>query len=151
MNLFYNKNEILIKAVVILSIIISLNSYSQNYEIYSTIKPDSTYRYQGIVPPIEFQHNINEILSKPLLTELPDEVVFDKNQSTVWLRTELLISNKSEVFCSNEINTHFTSPLYQKYLKDSEFDMFRYILGAAQASAVAYMAYRHIKKYGFWK
>jgi hypothetical protein len=117
--------------------------------VYKNI--DSTYRFQGIVPPIEFKYNINEILSEPLYTELPDEVVFDKNPSTVWLRTELLISNKSEEFSNNEINTHFTSPLYQQYLKDSEFNMFRYILGAAQASAVAYMAYRHIKKYGFWK
>jgi hypothetical protein len=86
-----------------------------------------------------------------LLNELSDEVVFDKNPSTIWPRTELLISNKSDGFRSDEVNTHFTSPLYQQYLKDSEFDMFRYILGAAQASAVAYMAYRHIKKYGFWK
>ena len=117
--------------------------------VYKNI--DSTYRFQGIVPPIEFKYNINEILSEPLYTKLPDEVVFDKNPSTVWLRTELLISNKSEEFSSNEINTHFTSPLYQQYLKDSEFNMFRYILGAAQAGAVAYMAYRHIKKYGFWK
>jgi hypothetical protein len=118
-------------------------------DVYKNI--DSTYRFQGIIPPIEFQYNFSEIFNKPLLNELPDEVVFDKNPSTVWLRTELLISNKLDGFRSDEINTHFTSPLYQQYLKDSEFDMFRYILGAAQASAVAYMAYRHIKKYGFWK
>jgi hypothetical protein len=29
--------------------------------------------------------------------------------------------------------------------------MVRYVLGMAQAGAVGYMAYRHIKKYGFWK
>ena len=139
------------KVVIILFLTVTINSYAQNQENHFIIKPDSTYRFQGIVPPVEFQYNFNEIFSKPLLTELPDEVVFDKNPSTMWLRTELLISNKSEGFTSNEINTHFTSPLYQQYLKDSEFNMFRYILGAAQASAVAYMAYRHIKKYGFWK
>jgi len=139
------------KVVIILFLTVTINSYAQNQENHFIIKPDSTYRFQGIVPPVEFQYNFNEIFSKPLLTELPDEVVFDKNPSTMWLRTELLISNKSEGFTSNEINTHFTSPLYQQYLKDSEFNMFRYILGAARASAVAYMAYRHIKKYGFWK
>ena len=139
------------KVISLLFITITFNLYPQNQEIYTIIKPDSTYRFQGIVPPVEFRHNFNEILSKPLLIELPDSVVFDKNPSTVWLRTELLISNKSEGFSGDEIDTHFTSPLYQQYLKDSKFDMFRYILGAAQASAVAYMAYRHIKKYGFWK
>ena len=148
---FCNKNKIVIKAVILLLIAVTFISYPQNEEDLSIIKRDSTYRFQGIIPPIEFKYNINEILSEPLFTELPDEVVFDKNPSTVWLRTELLISNKSEGFNSNEVNTHFTSPLYQQYLKDSEFNMFRYILGAAQASAVAYMAYRHIKKYGFWK
>jgi hypothetical protein len=139
--------SILVLATILFSS--SADFCQQNEEVYKLI--DSTYRFQGIVPPVEFQYNFYEIFNKPLLTELPDKVVFDKNPSTVWLRTELLISSKSEGFSSNEINTHFTSPLYQQYLKDSEFDMFRYILGAAQASAVAYMAYRHIKKYGFWK
>ena len=151
MKSFYNRNKIVIKAVIFLLIAVTFNAYPQNQENLSIGKPDSTHRFQGIIPPIEFQYNFNEIFNKPLLNELPDEVVFDKNPSTVWLRTELLISNKLDGFRSDEINTHFTSPLYQQYLKDSEFDMFRYILGAAQASAVAYMAYRHIKKYGFWK
>lgn len=146
-----NRNKNVAPLIIFLFIILSLNAYAQEQERYLNNVVDSTYRFQGIIPPIEFQYNFDEIFSKPLLTELPDEVIFDNNPSTIWLRTELLISNKSEGFSSNEINTHFTSPLYQQYLKDSEFDMFRTILGAAQASAVAYMAYRHIKKYGFWK
>ena len=151
MESFFSKNIISIIAGIILFVTVTFNSYPQNQENVFIIKSDSTCRFQGIIPPIEFQYNFNEIFNRPFLNELPDEVVFDKNPSTVWLRTELLISNKSDGFRSDEINTHFTSPLYQQYLKDSEFDMFRYILGAAQASAVAYMAYRHIKKYGFWK
>jgi hypothetical protein len=112
---------------------------------------DSTYRFQGIIPPVEFQYNLDEIFSKPISNQLPEDVLFDDNPSTVWLRTQLIISNNAAQFGYDEINTHFTSPLYQQYLKDSEFDMFRYVLGIAQASAVGYMAYRHIKKYGFWK
>jgi len=92
-----------------------------------------------------------EIFSKPISSQIPEDVLFDDNPSTVWLRTQLLISNNTGQSGSSEITTHFTSPLYQQYLRDSEFDMFRYILGVAQASAVGYMAYRHIKKYGFWK
>jgi hypothetical protein len=112
---------------------------------------DSTFRYQGIVPPVEFQYDLNEFFSTPLSQQIPQDILFDDNPSTVWLRTQLLISNNASQFGYDEINTHFTSPLYQQYLKDSEFDMFRYVLGIAQASAVGYMAYRHIKKYGFWK
>ena len=111
---------------------------------------DSVYRFQGIVPPIEFQYNIDEIFSKPIAPNIPDDILFDDNPSTIWLRTELLIMNNSQSDLG-DINTHFTSPLYQQYLRDSEFDMVRYVLGAVQAGAVGYMAYRHIKKYGFWK
>ena len=126
------------------------NSFSQQEaELYKN--SDSVYRFQGIIPPVEFQYNLDEIFSKPISNQIPEDVLFDDNPSTVWLRTQLLISNNAAQFGYDEINTHFTSPLYQQYLRDSEFDMFRYVLGIAQASAVGYMAYRHIKKYGFWK
>jgi hypothetical protein len=111
---------------------------------------DSVYRFQGIVPPVEFQYNLDEFFTEPLFNQMPDEVLFEDNPSNVWLRTELLISNKSQSEFG-EVNNFFTAPLYQQYLKDSEFDMVRYVLGTVQAGAVAYMAYRYVKKYGFWK
>lgn len=101
------------------------------------------------MPPVEFQYDLNEFFSTHLSQQIPQDILFDDNPSTVWLRTNLLISNSTGNF--NEFNTHFTSTLYQHYLRDSEFDMVRYVLGAVQAGAVGYMAYRHIKKYGFWK
>ena len=126
-------------------------SFAQTEELNDRLLPDSTIRYQGIVPPVEFQYNMDEIFSKPISNQIPEDVLFDDNPSTVWLRTQLIISNNAAQFGYDEINTHFTSPLYQQYLRDSEFDMVRYVLGLAQASAVGYMAYKHIKKYGFWK
>jgi hypothetical protein len=125
-------------------------SFAQVEEINQSQLSDSTIRFQGIIPPIEFQYNIDEIFSKPIVPNIPDDILFDDNPSTIWLRTELLIMNNSQSDLGH-INTHFTSPLYQQYLRDSEFDMVRYVLGAVQAGAVGYMAYRHIKKYGFWK
>jgi hypothetical protein len=129
----------------------SVPLFAQEIDKYSEQLTDSTYRFQGIIPPVEFQYDLNEIFSKPLSNQIPEDVLFDDNPSTVWLRTQLLISNNKDQLGIDEINTHFTSPLYQQYLRDSEFDMFRYVLGVAQAGAVGYMAYRHIKKYGFWK
>jgi len=124
--------------------------YAQIEETYQSQVSDSSYRFQGIIPPVEFQYDMNEIFSKPISNQVPEDVLFDDNPSTVWLRTELLISNNSQPG-GGEVNTFFTAPLYQQYLRDSEFDMVRYVLGAVQAGAVGYMAYRHIKKYGFWK
>ena len=112
---------------------------------------DSVYRYQGIIPPIEFQYDLNEIFNQPIISQFPEEALFNDNQSTIWLRTELMVSKSLSEFDDNQFSTHFTSSLYKKHLENSKFDMVSYILGVAQTSAVAYMAYRHIKKYGFWK
>ena len=124
---------------------------AQSDEKYSIQFSDSSQRFQGIIPPVEYQYDMNEFYISPLYNQIPEEILFDENSSTVWLRTELLLSNKNLLTENGEVKTHFTSPLYQQYLKDSEFDMVRYILGTVQTGAVAYMAYRHIKKYGFWK
>lgn len=129
----------------------AVSGYSQDTEKVFTQSPDSSFRFQGIVPPVEYQYDMNEFYVAPLFNQIPDEILFDENSSTVWLRTELLLSNKNLLTENGEVKTHFTSPMYQQYLKDSEFDMVRYILGTVQTGAVAYMAYRHIKKYGFWK
>lgn len=129
----------------------TLSSYAQRTDEQYVITADTVYRFQGIIPPLEFQYELNKIFSDPITNHLPIDILFDDNPSTIWLRTELLVSNRSIMIDENEINTHFTSSLYQKHLKDSEFDMVRYVLGMAQLSAVAYLAYRHIKKYGFWK
>ena len=111
---------------------------------------DSVYRFQGIIPPVEYQYNLDEFFIQPLFNQIPDEILFEDNPSNIWLRTELLISNNSQSEFG-EVNTFFTAPLYQQYLRDSEFDVVRYVLGTIQTGAVAYMAYRHIKKYGFLK
>ena len=137
--------------LILLCVFITSNYCFSQQEEGFYISKDSVYRYQGIIPPVEFQYNLDEIFSKPISNQVPENILFDDNPSTVWLRTQLLISNNTLQSGSDEIKTHFTSPLYQQYLRDSEFDMVRYILGTAQAAAVGYMAYRHIKKYGFWK
>ena len=137
---------------LVLAIIFSLCSagFSQNNQEFLYGK-DSVYRYQGIVPPIEFQYDLNEIINKSLTSQIPEEVLFNNDQSTIWLRTELMVSRSLSEFNDDQISPHFTSLLYEKHLQNSKFNMVSYILGVAQTSAVAYMAYRHIKKYGFWK
>ena len=140
-----------ISKILLYLIFFALSIHSQEAENKLIELSDSSFRFQGIVLPIEYQYDMSEFYIAPIFSQIPDEILFEDNSSTVWLRTELLLSNRNMLTENGEINTHFTSPLYQQYLKDSEFDMVRYVLGAVQAGAVAYMAYRHIKKYGFWK
>lgn len=126
-------------------------SFAQESKNYLNQLSDSSYRYQGIVPPVEYHYDMSEFYVSLLFNQFPDEVLFEDNSSTVWLRTELLLSNSNLLTENGEVNTHFTLSLYQQHLKDSDFDMVSNVLGMAQAGAVGYMAYRHIKKYGFWK
>ena len=137
--------------VLICCLLIPYLIQAQETDKYSAQFSDSSYRFQGIIPPVEFQYNFYEIFRSPIINTIPEDVLFDDNRLTVWLRTELMISSINNQNINGEMNLHLTSPLYQQYLKDSDFDMVRYVLGTIQTGVVAYMAYRHIKKYGFWK
>ena len=76
-------------------------------------------------------------------------VPIDGDPQTVWLRTSLAIANTENV--NQNFSPNFLAPLQKKYYEDSKFDPIRSILGMAQVGAVGYLAYKHIKKYGFLK
>jgi hypothetical protein len=84
------------------------------------------------------------------LHDLNKTLLLNADHNTAWLWTSYAISNQV-VFQSNVNFEDMTLPLYQKYLEDSKFNPFRYALGMVQAGAVGYLAYTHIKKYGFLK
>jgi hypothetical protein len=86
------------------------------------------------------------------LHDLDKTLHLNADPNTTWLWTSYAISNSSqESFQSNPNFDYMTSPLYQKYLEDSKLNPFRYALGMMQVGAVGYLAYKHIKKYGFLK
>lgn len=86
------------------------------------------------------------------LHDLNKTLLLNTDPNTTWLWTSYAISNSQEKSFQSEINFNdMTLPLYQKYLEDSKFNPFRYALGMVQAGAVGYLAYTHIKKYGFLK
>lgn len=69
--------------------------------------------------------------------------------NTVWLRTSLAILNTDN--SDQNFSPHFLSPLEKQYLENSKFNPIRYLLGMVQTGAVGYLAYKHVKKYGFLK
>ncbi len=72
------------------------------------------------------------------------------DKSTLQLRTEFMIRHSTRNNYQTEAeNFYFLSPLYNKHIEDSKFNPVRYLLGMAQLGAAGYLAYRHIKKYGF--
>jgi hypothetical protein len=121
--------------------------FAQESTTDNVVITDSSMRFKGIVRPLEINYNFDE-----LFLPFDDEskaLPYD-NQSTIWLRTNLALS--SNLFATDDdYHQHFLLPLYKQYLEDSKFDPIRYALGMAQLSAVSYLAYRHVKKYGFFK
>lgn len=84
---------------------------------------------------------------------MDNRIILNNNPETAMLWTSYILSGNSsfEWRSVNEKPGHLTSVLYDKYLEDSKFNAVKYVLGAAQLSAVGYLAYRHVKKYGFLK
>lgn len=78
------------------------------------------------------------------------EIPLGEDKNTLKLRTELIISRSTRNRFSVDTNEpHYLQPLYNQYLENSKFNPVRYVLGMAQLGAVGYLAYKHIKKYGF--
>ena len=114
--------------------------------------PDSVIRHQGINPYLNYYNDDFEFSFPFNFIVSTSEQMIEGDLSTLQLRTELALSYLSAFNTRPiEVSDHLLLPYYQQYLEDSKIDPIRYVLGLAQTAAVGYMAYRHIKKYGFWK
>ncbi len=116
-----------------------------------SVPKDSLFHYQGINPTLNLNYKFDDLIHYNNPDFFPNNLPPYDNPSTIWLRTELALSFSLPFEEKTGTDQHFTSILYQQYLEDSKFDPVRYVLGMAQLGAVGYLAYKHIKKYGFWK
>lgn len=121
--------------------------FAQENTTDNAVITDSSLRFQGVVRPLELNYNFDELFLP--FDDKNNALPYD-NQSTIWLRTNLALS--SNLFATDDdYHQHFLLPLYKQYLENAKFDPVRSALGMAQLSVVSYLAYRHVKKYGFWK
>ena len=124
--------------------------HPQENEISANEVENTVPRYKGLVHPLKINYNFDELFTSTNFNEQSANETLSENPQQLWLRTELWLKN-SNMYGSTNTENHFLSPLYKQYLEDSKFDPVRYVLGIAQLSAVGYLAYRHIEKYGFFK
>lgn len=133
------------KHIFFLLLFLTCLTFAQETQTNTTkvlIKP------QGALDHIQFRFEEFEVYRDKYYSNL--HIPLDEDKATIQLRTEMMIHQTSRSnFYSAEENFYFLSPLYNKYIEDSKFNPVRYVLGMAQLSAVGYLAYRHIKKYGF--
>jgi hypothetical protein len=142
------------KLLFVISIFILLTGqiFAQADDIFVPSVTDTVFRHQGINPIMNYNFDDYDLYLPFEFSIAESEQLPEGNIANLQLRTELALSYPTafSTSSSDEMN-HFMLPLYNRYLENSKLDPVRYVLGLAQAAAVGYMAYRHIKKYGFWK
>ncbi|TSA28897.1 MAG: hypothetical protein D4R68_03305 [Ignavibacteriales bacterium] len=77
---------------------------------------------------------------------------FLNDSSSIWIQTRMQLAriiNQDEIL--NNFQMNILNPLSEKYADVQSLKEWKYILGAVQLSAVGYLAYLHLKKYGFLK
>ena len=137
--------------IVIFVLIFSVIINAQVEDSSSIESKDSVNRHLGIGLILKIHFNLD--LDFPFLySPFQSNKLIEGDKNTLWLQTEMTLSYFSNY---NSLNTSpsndLMSPLYEQYLEKSKSNPINYVLGMAQLTAVGYLAYRHIKKYGFLK
>ncbi len=139
-----------IKKILFLLFICTIISFAQHTDNTQTISEDDSLKVKLDIDPLtEIQIKFDEFELHREFNNMKMDVQIDGDPQTVWLRTSLALSNTEN--SGKNSSPHFLSPLEKQYLENSKFDPVRYALGMVQAGAVGYLAYKHIKKYGFLK
>ncbi len=139
-------------SIIIIFILLPDYIFAQSEDIIVPSVADTVFRFQGINPIMNYHFDDYDLYLPFDFSIAESEQLPEGDISNLQLRTELALSYPTAFSTSSadEMN-HFMLPYYNRYLENSKIDPVRYVLGLAQAAAVGYMAYRHIKKYGFWK
>ena len=141
-----------ITVFVFCTLLLTFKVFSQQENTESVTSKDSVYKYQGINPQLTIPEQVFEIDWQFSFLKQQSNLLIEGNNSNLWLRTEMALSYPEGFNSDDLIKTeNFSAPLYTKYMKNQKFNPLFYVLGMAQTAAVGYMAYRHIKKYGFFK
>ncbi len=135
--------------ILLFVIFIPLIVYSQAEDSTRIFKLELQTNYNQPNHLNEIQIKFDEFDLHRELNLLKTKIPINTDPQTVWLRTSIAVSGAE--YLNQNFSPHFLSSLEKKYFEDSKFNLIRYILGAAQTGAAGYLAYKHIKKYGFIK
>ena len=104
------------------------------------------------IPPeiLEYQMESTNFYSD--LYKLSFNKSFLKDTTSAWMRARIMIGAFGSSYDNYENSQiKMLSPLYNNYLDSQKYSALKSILGAVQLGAVGYLAYKHLKKYGFLK
>lgn len=118
----------------------------------NTKPPDTTNTISDIGSTWKLNNVINSFspVDKKFFFTPPSS--FPLDSTSILLRTRMQLAERIN---DDPIKTNFNSsilnPLRQSYAESQSMKELKYILGVVQAGAVGYIAYQHLKKYGFLK
>lgn len=117
----------------------------------TTAISDTTKAFKLEIPKEVLDYQLNQMFFSNEMYSLPLYTAFIDDTSSVWIRTRMQLGSFHEQNSSNQLQFSILNPLYQNYAKSQSMKTWKMILGSVQAGAVGYLAYKHLKKYGFLK
>lgn len=141
MKLLIKMKKIIFSLIVILSLQNSAQTKDSLNNNGEKINFSNFFNPNYFINELYFNRNFNEI-------NLDD--VFLRDSSSILTRTRILLSSFNKDYYISNPN-EMLDPLYQNYMKSQNLKFLKQILGTVQLGAVSYLAYLHIKKYGFLK
>ena len=142
---YYKRKLIEMKYFLMLILLLSDFVYSQEKSYDSLNHEQTTNTQSNLLNDFDLYFTMNNIQNNSIIP-------VNNNPKTIGLWTSFAVSQSymGEAM-PGATKSFMLSPLNIKYREDSKFNSVRYILGMAQTAAVGYMAYIHLKKYGFLK
>ena len=141
-----------IKLILFYILLLTIETFPQSENSVNAEPQDSILKFMGINPQLNIPDQIFEYDLKFKFWHEQSSMLTDGNESNLWLRTEMALTYSGGFNADNLITVeNFSAPLYERYLENQKINPLYYVLGMAQTAAVGYMAYQHIKKYGFFK
>lgn len=111
----------------------------------ASAQTDTSKTYFNINPKFSFG---STQISPEYFNRQPPYLNFINDSSFIWLRIRLQFDVDP---MKNNLQTNILNPLSQQYSALQSMKELKYILGMIKTGTVGYLAYLHLKKYGFLK
>lgn len=138
--------------LIFAAVLVFLNSdllYPQN-NLENTTGIDSITIYSTNHLDLDLNFLINKSEFLRYLTLKSERLLLLPDNSKLWLQSTVTLDKNFFAFEKDNLpDEDILSPLLQQYQNQQKMKPLYYILGTAESAAVGYLAYKHIKKYGF--
>lgn len=117
------------------------------FPVYAQQSDTSTFQL-NFTPGYSYRmESLNHVTNPDLLN------TFLQDSTAIWIRTRMqingLISQRDPI--KNNFQESILNSLQEQYYKSQNMKEWKYVLGMVQAGAFGYLAYEHLRKFGFLK